>query len=88
MPMLDLKSDSVHSTKTSLPQLSSSPNVKEDWCFPCLCKWSFVCDAVSGDQTWTPCSSGSSRAEAGRSTDTQHFRVLAALALHKKKFQY
>lgn len=31
--MLDSKSDSVHSTKTSPPELSSSSNVK-DQCFP------------------------------------------------------
>lgn len=32
--MLDSKSDSVHSTKTSLPELSYSSNVKRDECFP------------------------------------------------------
>lgn len=81
MPMPDSKSDSVHSTKTSLPELSSNPNVK-DRCCPCLRKWSFVFDAVSVDQT--PCGSSSSGAEAGLYTDTQHVCVLAALALHDK----
>lgn len=46
MPKLDSKSDSVHITKTSLPELSSCPNVKKDNCFPCLCKYSAVFTAV------------------------------------------
>lgn len=67
MPKLDSKSDSVHSTKTLLSAFSSSPNVKRDYCFSCLCVQSFVCSL--------------SKAEAGLSNDAQHISVLAALSV-------
>lgn len=58
MPKLDSKSLFAHYTKTSPPDLSSSPNVKKS--SPCLWKWSFEFYAVSVDQA--SCSSSSSRA--------------------------
>lgn len=85
MPKLDSKSEFVHSTKTSPPELSSSPNVKKYSCFPWLWRWSFVFYAVSVDQT--PCSSRSSRASY-HPHSPQYIWILAALALHMKTFQY
>lgn len=84
MPMPDSKSDFVHFTKSYISVHSSSLNVKEDCCFPCVRKWSFVFDDISVDQTEIPCSCSSRRAEAGKYTVTQHVCVLTALPLHNK----